>query len=97
MQRRMAMVRDYGAQRFAAHARAAARRPDRTALLRAYGGPLHFIAGSHDKLFPPDALRATSVAAGRDGTVEVIEGAGHLLPMERPAALAELLVRFAAA
>jgi len=92
MQRRMIMVQDYGAQRFAAHARAAARRPDRSALLRAYAGPLQFIAGSHDKLFAPETMRAMSVAAGRGTDVEVIDGAGHLLPMERPAELARALV-----
>lgn len=96
MRRRLEMVKDYGAQRFAAHALAAIRRPDRSALLRAYGGLLQFIAGSHDKLFPPEAMRALSIAAGRDGSVEVIEGAGHLLPMERPAQLAASLVRFVA-
>lgn len=92
MQRRMDMVKDYGAQRFAAHARAATRRPDRSTLLRAYTGPLQFIAGSHDKLFAPETMRAMAAAAGRGTDIDVIDGAGHLLPMERPAELARSLV-----
>jgi len=97
MERRMTMVKDYGVQRFAAHARAAMMRPDRTRLLSGFRGPVVFIAGSHDKLFPPDSMRALSAETGRGMDIEVIEGAGHLLPMEQPRALAKSLARWAAA
>lgn len=89
MAERMAMVRAYGAERYAAHVRATIARPDRTALLDGRR-PTLVVGGSHDNLFTPQALSyAQQVPGARQVT---IEGAGHLVPMEQPAALARCLV-----
>jgi pimeloyl-ACP methyl ester carboxylesterase len=89
MTERMAMVRAYGPERYAAHVRATIARPDRSALLDG-SRPTLVVGGSHDKLFTPEVLSyARQVPGARQVT---IEGAGHLVPMEQPAALARCLV-----
>jgi pimeloyl-ACP methyl ester carboxylesterase len=89
MTERMAMVRAYGPERYAAHVRATIARPDRSALLDG-SRPTLVVGGSHDKLFTPEVLSyAQQVPGARQRT---IEGAGHLVPMEQPAALARCLV-----
>jgi pimeloyl-ACP methyl ester carboxylesterase len=94
MAEREAMVRAYGPERFAAHVRAAIARPDRTALLDGRH-PTLVVGGSHDALFTPQVLAyAEHVPGARRVT---IEGAGHLVPMERPAELAQCLADWARA
>ena len=94
MAEREAMVRAYGPERFAAHVRAAIARPDRTALLDGRH-PTLVVGGSHDALFTPHALAyAKHIPGARRVT---IEGAGHLVPMERPAELAQCLADWARA
>lgn len=89
MTERMAMVRAYGPERYAAHVRATIARPDRSALLDG-SRPTLVVGGSHDNLFTPEVLSyARQVPGARQVT---IEGAGHLVPMEQPAALARCLV-----
>lgn len=89
MAERMAMVHGYGPERYAAHVRATIARPDRTALLDG-SRPTLVVGGSHDSLFTPQVLSyAQQVPGARQVT---IEGAGHLVPMEQPAALARCLV-----
>jgi len=89
MAARSAMVRDYGPERYAAHVRATAARPDRSGLLNG-ALPTLVVAASHDKVFPPQTVRAY---AGKipDVRFALIEGAGHLVPMEKPAEVARLL------
>lgn len=95
MARRRRMVADYGPERYAAHVRATAARPDRRALLDGRR-PTLVLAASHDKLFPPDALAA--LAAGIPGArYACVEGGGHLVPMEKPQAVAEALAGWIAA
>lgn len=92
MQARRAMVRDYGADRYAAHVRATAARPDRSALLDGRIPTLVVTAGG-DRVIPAATVQA--YARQIPGAhVEVVEGAGHLLPMERPAELAQLLAQW---
>ena len=94
MAEREAMVRAYGPERFAAHVRAAIARPDRTALLDGRR-PTLVVGGSHDALFTPQVLAyAEHIPGARRVT---IEGAGHLVPMERPAELAQCLADWARA
>jgi pimeloyl-ACP methyl ester carboxylesterase len=94
MAEREAMVRAYGPERFAAHVRAAIARPDRTALLDGRH-PTLVVGGSHDALFTPQVLAyAEHIPGARRVT---IEGAGHLVPMERPAELAQCLADWARA
>jgi 3-oxoadipate enol-lactonase len=65
-------------------------RPDRTHVLRSLNVPLTVICGELDALTPPDLSRA--MAAARPGArLELIPGAGHMAPMEEPAACAEVL------
>lgn len=90
MDARRAMVHDYGVARFVAHQKAAGARPDRTDLLRAYRGPLLFAAASHDKVFPPAAFEKMK-AALPNAKSAMIDDAGHLAPMEKPAAVAAVL------
>ena len=61
-------------------------RIDSAATLRALGGtvPVAVVWGSADRIFPPE--QASSVAAAEPGAgVRVIDGAGHMPHMERPA------------
>ena len=92
MAARQAMVQDYGPERYAAHVRATAARPDRSALLDG-SRPTLVLAGSHDKLFTPEALAA--YAARIAGAQQRVVGpAGHLAPMEQPRAVAEALAQW---
>lgn len=87
MAKRAAMVTDYGQERFVAHSRAAMVRADRTATLTAWRGSLIMMAGECDPLAPKEAM----VALAGSERVQVVAGAGHLLPMEQPGAMAEIL------
>lgn len=92
MAAREAMVRDYGSERYAAHVRATAARPDRSHLLDG-SRPTLVLAASHDKLFPPEALAAYAerIAGAQQ---RVVGPAGHLAPMEQPRAVAEALAQW---
>ena len=92
MAAREQMVRDYGPERYAAHVRATSTRPDRMALLDGRR-PTLVLTASHDKVFPPESVcdyggRIPGVQQKR------IEGAGHLVPMEKPAEVADALARW---
>jgi pimeloyl-ACP methyl ester carboxylesterase len=92
MAARRDMVRDYGPERYAAHVRATAARPDRSGLLDGRI-PTLVVTAAGDKVIPP----ATVQAWARDipgAQLEIVDQAGHLLPMERPAELARVLVRW---
>ncbi len=67
-------------------------RPDRTAVLADFDGPVALIVGEHDGVTPPAVAEEMAEVAG-DATLDVIAGAGHLSPMEAPAAVAEALRR----
>ncbi len=89
MERRRQMVRAYGPERYAAHVRATAARPDRRHLLDGTR-PTLVMAASHDKLFPPASM--SDLASGITGARFVsVEGAGHLVPMEKPREVAAWL------
>lgn len=61
-------------------------RPDRTAVLDSWRGPVLAIVGEEDVLTPPaDSHRIGSLAG--DGRVLVVPGSGHMVPMEAPHAL----------
>lgn len=92
MRARGEMVRDYGPERYAAHVRATAARPDRSALLDGRI-PTLVVTAEGDKVIPPATVQAyaRNIPGAR---VAVVPGAGHLLPMERPAELARLLAQW---
>ncbi len=60
--------------------------------LRAYPGPVLLLNGADDPLFRRD--EAAFLAAARDGTLRLVEGAGHVPFVERPAAFDDALRRF---
>jgi pimeloyl-ACP methyl ester carboxylesterase len=90
MTRRAAMVDAYGAERFIAHQQAALSRPNRTDLLARYRGSLLIVAATGDNAFPLKVMRRFADAMPQ-ARFEIVERSGHLLPMERPDALAEIL------
>ncbi len=90
MQMRSAMVRDYGSERYVAHVRATMARPDRSHLLDG-NKPTLVISASHDTVIPPDSVTRYAAQVPRSET-HIVQGAGHLMPMERPGELADLLV-----
>ncbi len=53
--------------------------------------PARFIAAERDAISSPQELRRSSESA-RHGRFELFAGAGHLLPLEQPRALARMLV-----
>ncbi|GAA0504306.1 alpha/beta hydrolase [Pigmentiphaga daeguensis] len=92
--RRRAIVQAYGAPRYVAHCSACIARPDRTALLDG-SRPTLLVTTTHDKVVAPAILERLA-AAVPGSRLETLAGAGHLLPMEQPAALAKVLARWIA-
>ena len=90
MQTRVQMVREYGAARLIAHARACMARPDRTAVLAAARCPVLVVAAADDRVIPTAAQKVLAQSLPAARYVE-IEAAGHMLPLEQPAALADAL------
>lgn len=89
MQARNAMVRAYGPQSYAAHVRATMARPDRSHLLDG-SKPTLIITASHDTVITPESVKRYA-AAIPGAQLHQVQGAGHLLPMEQPVTLANLL------
>jgi pimeloyl-ACP methyl ester carboxylesterase len=56
--------------------------------------PVLVVAGEHDRVEPVDVMRSHVVDAIRGARLEVIAGSGHLIPLERPAELAEAIAGF---
>jgi pimeloyl-ACP methyl ester carboxylesterase len=58
--------------------------------------PVLLICGEDDQQVPgPDDQRRTTLAAFANSQLEVIPGAGHLMPMQKPLALSQLMLSFA--
>lgn len=76
----------------AAALRGMAARPDSTELIREASVPVQFIGGSEDPFTPADEMRETAQATGRP--ITVIDGAGHLSPIEQPTAFADAAAAF---
>ncbi len=68
-------------------------RPDATADLATIDVPTLVLVGDEDALTPPDQARLLheGIAGSR---LEIVEGAGHVSPLERPAAANHLLREF---
>jgi len=94
MARRRTIVQAYGAQRYIAHCLACIARPDRAGLLDGRH-PTLLVTTTHDRVVAPENLQrlAAEVPGSR---LETVAGAGHLLPLEQPAALAAVLARWIA-
>lgn len=87
--RRREIASAYGSQRYVAHLRATMNRPGRSHLLDG-SFPTLWLAGSHDTVVPV-ARQAQEAAGIKNCHFAQIPGAGHLLPLEQPAALARAL------
>ncbi len=64
-------------------------REDGEAVLRAYAGPAVVICGEHDAITPLPACREMADIA--KAPLVVVEGAGHMTPMEKPQAVTAAL------
>jgi pimeloyl-ACP methyl ester carboxylesterase len=91
---RRARLAEYGVQRYLAHLEACRTRPDRRDLLAATEVPVIMIAGDQDRVIPTERQREMAEAAGVP--FRVISGAGHMLPVEQPQALAAELAAWCA-
>ena len=78
---------------FAGQQKALIERPDRTALLADIGCPTFVAAGSEDEWASP-AQHGEMAEAIPNVTLRIIEGSGHMLPVEAPEALTDLLVEW---
>lgn len=89
----LAMARDLGPEAFLRQSRALMDRPDSQAALAAFRGPALVLTGAGDRLCPMDrhALMHRLMPQSR---LVVIEGAGHLPPLERPDETTAALVRW---
>jgi 3-oxoadipate enol-lactonase len=69
-------------------------RPDSTDLLPALGAvPVLVAVGEHDRITPPEVVEAMAGAIP-GARFEIVLGAGHLPPVERPAETTALLADF---
>jgi YbgC/YbaW family acyl-CoA thioester hydrolase len=68
-------------------------RPDSTSLLESLDLPSLIIVGEHDRITPPaSSHRMAAALAGSH--LEVVHGAGHLSPVEKPEAVTEVMRKF---
>ena len=90
-----AMALDLGPEVFLAQSRALQRRPDQQKTLRRAMLPALILAGAEDRLVP---LRRQELAAGLMpfAKLVVINGAGHMAPLEQPQAVTDALESFLA-
>lgn len=65
-------------------------RADLSGIVPAFGGPLFLACGAEDRLCYPEWHMAMAAQA-KQGDLHIIPGAGHMLPLEQPAALAQAL------
>jgi 3-oxoadipate enol-lactonase len=83
-------VRRCAPEGMAACQEAMAARPDSTAQLGGIGVPALVVAGGADSVIPVDEMRGMA-AAMPQARFEVVEGAGHLVNLERPGSVSGLL------
>ncbi len=89
------MGEELGAEVFARQQLAAMERPDCRDMLKDIRCPTHVLCGSDDPVTPPGGNRFLADHVPH-ATFEIIENAGHLLPLERPAEVNGFLARFVA-
>lgn len=89
----VAMGASIGVDIFALHQAAIAGRPSRLDMLGGIGCPAMVLVGEADRLTTPDLAREMAGAIP-GATLEVIAGAGHITPLERPDLVAAALERW---
>jgi pimeloyl-ACP methyl ester carboxylesterase len=77
------MARDLGPATFLRQSRALMDRPDQQATLAAFAGPALVLMGAEDRLCPRDRHELMARLMPQAAFV-VVEGAGHLPPLEQP-------------
>ena len=87
------MAIQLGPEIFIAQSEALRTRADLTPVLSRLIVPVFMACGAHDTLCPP-ALHRGMAALMSDVQLHVIEDAGHILPLEQPEKLSELLADF---
>lgn len=92
MEARQKEIEDYGAERFAAHQKAMAGRPNRGQALLAFTGPKLIVAADQDVVIPTARQKQMAEAASAEYVEIAI--AGHMLPAEAPQALVETLINW---
>jgi pimeloyl-ACP methyl ester carboxylesterase len=88
----MRMALDLGPEVFIRQSEALRTRPDLRPVLRGLEVPTLLLCGAEDALCPPLWHRDWANRIGGQARLEVIEGAGHLLPLERPVQTSEALL-----
>ena len=87
----MAMAMSLGSQVFERQARAIMSRPDQADTLRRTAVPALVICGEEDKLCPLQ-IHEDMVGLIPGAKLEVVRGAGHLVPLEQPERTNELIL-----
>lgn len=84
------MAMSLGPDVFMRQSEALRTRPDLRRVLPALDAPVLLMVGGEDRLCPPE-WHADLARSARNATLRVVEGAGHMLPLEQPGRLAEHL------
>jgi pimeloyl-ACP methyl ester carboxylesterase len=88
----MSMALALGPEIFVTQSEALRLRRDLRPHLSRLGMPLMLACGSEDRLCPPEWHRDWARLIGPSARCTQIDGAGHLLPLEQPQALADALI-----
>lgn len=88
----MEMARALGPEVFVAQSEALRLRDDLRPALSSLPMPALLACGSEDRLCPPEWHRRWAEMIGPSATMIEVSGAGHLLPLEQPQALADALL-----
>ena len=89
------MMRAQSPQAVAAASRGMAARLDGKDILSRFSGPCAIVVGAQDVITPLEKAQAMQ-ALVKDSTLHVLEGAGHLSNLERPAELGPIVEQLAA-
>ena len=85
------MAMDLGEDIFLAQSEALRTRHDLGPVLDTFAGPIAVMCGAEDRLCPPEWHKAMARRA-QDARLTIISGAGHMLPLEQPAAFSAELI-----
>lgn len=87
------MMIEYGANRYRAHLRATATRPDRAELLSTIDFPVLIVGSPNDQVVPFERQQKM-VEHLQHPIIKEIQDAGHLIPLEQPEQLANILENY---
>ena len=87
------MIRQASPDAISAAQRGMARRPDMVSALETFDWPALVLGGAEDKISPPDVMRAIAESLPQAKFVE-IAAAGHMSPLENPAAFNAAVLEF---